>query len=422
MSAIEVNGVTKVYRLYSSSRDRLKELFNLGGKKYHHEFDALRDISFIVDTGETVGIIGQNGSGKSTLLKIITGVIQPTGGTVRVNGRVSSLLELGAGFNLEFTGRDNVFMNGALMGFSRKEIERKVIDIEAFADIGEFIDQPVRTYSSGMYTRLAFSVAINVEPDILIIDEILSVGDENFQSKCRKKIQELRENGITILLVSHDMFTIENLCTKVFLFDHGRCLAEGTPKEVIQVYHNLLKTRSGTSHGVLDRDVNSLPCSSQRPQIFKQWGTKDVEITGVTFLNDQGAPVDHIKVIPNGRLSIRIDFVAHKKVNNPVFGFSIQRDDGADVNRSNTRMSHFEIPFVEGKGTIAYCVDVLPLLPGKFFLTVGICDYDMFIPYSFWDKSLYFEVEKVGLGEEQFGILPLAGKWYLLGKKEAIRK
>jgi ABC-type polysaccharide/polyol phosphate transport system ATPase subunit len=393
MSAIETQGLTKVYRLYHSPQDRLKELMTFGGRKYHHEFSALKNVSLTVQGGETIGIIGQNGSGKSTLLKILSGVIRPTSGRFHVNGRVSSLLELGAGFHADFTGRDNVYMNGALMGFSRKEMDRRFRDIEAFADIGEYLDQPVRTYSSGMYMRLAFSAAIHVDPDILIVDEVLAVGDQEFQSKCRLQIQEMRRNGKTILLVSHNMFTVESICHRVYLLDHGHLLAEGQPADVIPVYQNQMRTRP------------------QQPS--KNWGTKEVEITRVCFIDDHGRPLDTVAIAPHGALGIRLEFVAHQRVNRPVFGVSIERDDGTDVNRSNTKLSHVEIPFVEGKGAIEFRVNSVPLLPGTFLLTAGICDQDLFVPYNFWDRCLVFSVEKSGVGKEQFGVLPLTGQWRL---------
>src|SRR3990172_6351251 len=205
MTVIDVENLTKVYRLYHSPKDRLRELISLKSKKYHHEFYALNDVTFGVEKGEIVGIIGQNGSGKSTLLKMICGILRPTNGSVKVNGRISSLLEFGAGFNPEFTGRENVYMNGALIGFSKDEMERRFPDIEEFADIGEFIGQPVKSYSSGMLVRLAFACAINVDPDIMVIDEALAVGDIQFQQKCMFHLEQLRKDNTTILFVSHDI-------------------------------------------------------------------------------------------------------------------------------------------------------------------------------------------------------------------------
>jgi len=416
MNAIEADGLTKIYRLYRSPKDRVKEWINPGRKKYHHEVYALRDISLAVGTGETVGIIGENGSGKSTLLKILTGIIRPNGGSIRVNGRISSLLELGAGFNPEFTGRDNVYMNGALIGFSRKEMDRRFPEIAAFAEIGEFIDHPVRTYSSGMYMRLAFSAAINVDPDILIIDEILSVGDENFQSKCRQKIQEFRESGKTILIVSHDMFTIENLCSTVCLLDHGRCLTIGKPADVIQAYHEIVCRKA---NDVKESAVHAGPVGSENPvapREFKRFGTKDVEITGMYFVDNQGQPDLAPVLEPNGRLAVRIEFDAHKRVVRPVFGIAIHRSDGIEINGSNSRIGNIEIPYIEGKGAIEYIVDRLPLLPGKFYFTASVSDFDVFIPYDIWFKCLSFTIDQSAAVKERVGVLHLDSRWNLLTK------
>ncbi|WP_028320458.1 ABC transporter ATP-binding protein [Desulfatiglans anilini] len=237
---IDVRGLTKTYRLYNSPLDRVKEVFHPRRKRYHRPFDALRDVSFTVYAGETVGIVGRNGSGKSTLLQLICGILEPSSGVVSVSGRVSALLELGAGFNPDFTGRQNVYLNGAILGLRSDEMTRRLDDIAAFADIGDFLDQPVRTYSSGMFIRLAFSVAINVDPQILIVDEALSVGDEIFQRKCHARLQEFRKAGKTIVFVSHSAQTVVEICNRALLLDQGELILEGTPKHVVSKYHKLI--------------------------------------------------------------------------------------------------------------------------------------------------------------------------------------
>lgn len=239
-SVIRINHLEKMYKLYDRPMDRLKESLGLTKKKLYKEHYALRDISFEVRQGETVGIIGTNGAGKSTILKIITGVLSPTSGEVTVNGRISALLELGAGFNGEYTGIENVYLNGTMLGFSKEEIDAKLDEILKFADIGEFVHQPVKTYSSGMFVRLAFAVAINIEPEILIVDEALSVGDVFFQSKCFHKFEEFKKLGKTILFVSHDLSSISKYCDRAILLDKGRKLAEGTPQEIIGIYKKVL--------------------------------------------------------------------------------------------------------------------------------------------------------------------------------------
>ena len=238
--AIAVNHLNKIYRLYDKPVDRLKESLGLSRKKKYKEHYALRDVSFTVEKGETVGIIGTNGSGKSTILKIITGVLNPTGGEVQVNGRISALLELGAGFNMEYSGIENIYLNGTMIGFSREEIDAKLDEILKFADIGDFVYQPVKTYSSGMFVRLAFAVAINIEPEILIVDEALSVGDVFFQAKCYRKFEEFKKQGKTILIVSHDLGSISKYCDRVVLLNQGVKMAEGNPKEMVDLYKRLL--------------------------------------------------------------------------------------------------------------------------------------------------------------------------------------
>ena len=238
--AIAVRDVTKIYRLYDRPIDRLKESVSLSHKNYHRDFYALNNLSFTVEKGQTVGIIGTNGSGKSTILKIITGVLTPTSGQVEVEGKISALLELGAGFNMDYTGIENVYMNGTMMGYTKKEMDAKLQDILDFAEIGDFVYQPVKTYSSGMFVRLAFALAINVDPEILIVDEALSVGDVFFQSKCYRKMEEIRQRGTTILMVTHDMGSIIKYCDKVVLLNKGEFIAEGPPGRVVDMYKKIL--------------------------------------------------------------------------------------------------------------------------------------------------------------------------------------
>lgn len=238
--AIEVKNVKKVYKLYDKPSLRIKEAFSIKGKKYHKEFHALEDISINVKQGEMLGVIGKNGAGKSTLLKIITGVLTPTSGSVKIHGKISALLELGAGFNPEYTGVENIYLNGSMMGFSKEEIDQKLESIIEFADIGDFIYQPVKSYSSGMFARLAFAVSINVEPDILIVDEALSVGDVFFQAKCYKKLNDLKNSGKTILFVTHDMGSVLKYCNRAILINDGVIAEEGDPAEIIDIYKKVL--------------------------------------------------------------------------------------------------------------------------------------------------------------------------------------
>lgn len=252
--AISVQDVTKIYRLYDKPIDRLKESLSLTHKSYHRDFYALDKISFTVEKGQTVGIIGTNGSGKSTILKIITGVLTPTEGSVKVEGKISALLELGAGFNMDYTGIENIYMNGTMMGYPKKEMDRKLADILDFAEIGDFVYQPVKTYSSGMFVRLAFALAINVEPEILIVDEALSVGDVFFQAKCYRRMEEIRRNGTTILMVTHDMGSIIKYCDKVVLLNKGQFIAEGSAGHMVDLYKKILAGQMASLQAELDKE------------------------------------------------------------------------------------------------------------------------------------------------------------------------
>lgn len=256
VNAIEVKDVTKVYRLYEKPIDRLKESLHPKHKSYHKDFYALNGLSFHVEKGQTVGIIGTNGSGKSTILKIITGVLTPTTGEVNVDGKISALLELGAGFNMDYTGIENIYMNGTMMGFTKKEMDEKLQDILDFADIGDFVYQPVKTYSSGMFVRLAFALAINVEPEILIVDEALSVGDVFFQAKCYRRMEEIRQNGTTILMVTHDMGSIIKYCDKVVLLNKGEFIAEGEPGRMVDLYKKILANQMDSLREELESDFS----------------------------------------------------------------------------------------------------------------------------------------------------------------------
>jgi len=285
MNVIEVANLTKIYKLYNSPKDRLREIFSINGKKFHHEFYALNDVSINIEKGQTVGIIGQNGSGKSTLLKIICRVLQQTSGSVHADGRISALLELGAGFNIEFTGRDNVYMNGALAGFSREEMEQRFPEIEAFAEIGEFIDQPVKTYSSGMQVRLAFAAAVNIDPEILVVDEALSVGDMFFQHKCVAKMESFRTEGKTILLVTHNINLIKSACSTAILLDAGKILDGGDPEYVTEQYLMLMRQKQ-TEHASSAFQV-AKKTETKLPGAKVSFGSEAGQILDVRILDNE---------------------------------------------------------------------------------------------------------------------------------------
>ena len=294
--AIEVKDVDKVYKLYEKPSDRIKEALGLGSKVRHTDHKALSDVSMTIYQGETVGIIGTNGSGKSTILKIITGVLNPTAGEVKVNGRISALLELGAGFNMEYNGIENIYLNGTMIGFTEKEIDEKLQSILDFADIGEYVYQPVKTYSSGMFVRLAFAVAINIDPEILIVDEALSVGDVFFQAKCYHKFEEFKAMGKTILFVSHDLSSIAKYCDRVVLLNQGTKLGEGAPKEMIDTYKQVLvgqyQLPESSSEGNLleDEDIRKLASGQNVNPDLLEYGSKKSGDSGILLYRRKGSP------------------------------------------------------------------------------------------------------------------------------------
>jgi len=288
--AISVRNVGKMYYLYERPQDRLRQAFLWGRKQLYHEFWALRDVSFEVRRGESVGIIGRNGAGKSTLLQIIAGTLTPTTGEVRVNGRVAALLELGSGFNLEFTGRENAFMSGAIWGFSLQQIEERFEDIVAFADIGEFIDQPVKTYSSGMFARLAFAVAVTVDPDILIVDEILAVGDIQFQQKCVSRLREMKERGLTLLFTTHSIDSLKSVCNTGILLNQGQCLYLGTAEQATDIYLNMLRDKMNEEQELAQKLLAQPVKRERRIKGKRCYGTGHVQIEEVRLLDLDGQP------------------------------------------------------------------------------------------------------------------------------------
>lgn len=345
-TALTVDHVCKVYHLYDKPTDRVLESLNLIKKK-HKDLYVLDDISFSITKGEIVGIIGVNGAGKSTILKIITGVLNPTSGSVTVNGKISALLELGAGFNPDYTGTENIVLSGTLMGYTKEEIEEKIPHILEFADIGEYINQPVKTYSSGMFARLAFAVAINVDPDILIIDEALSVGDYFFQSKCYKKFEEFRQRGKTILFVSHDMGSILKYCNRAILLSQGHVAAMGETKGVIDVYKKLLVSKSpdDNSSNILtakkeggEAEDNNLRAVMNVNPNFIEYGDKSAEIIDFGIRTKEGGVSSFVHKFDEFSVLFTVRF--HQPVSNPIFAFTIKDLKGTELFGTNTMIEN----------------------------------------------------------------------------------
>jgi ABC-type polysaccharide/polyol phosphate transport system ATPase subunit len=370
--AIRADHVSKTYRVRRERQRTLKETL-LRQYAPAKVLEALKDVSFAVEAGETFGIVGANGSGKSTLLKLIAGTSRPTTGTIEVNGRVSALLELGAGFHPDFTGRENVFLNASLLGLTRKDTDRLLPEIVDFSELGDFIDAPVKTYSSGMYMRLAFSVAAFVDPDVLLIDEILAVGDEYFQRKCYAKLNEFRARKKTICFVSHDLTAVERLCRRGLLLDHGVVRVDGDIKKVLDGYHELVEAQ----------EQHALAGTAPKGD---RWGSGEVKIESVS-LHSGG---DETHVVRTGEpFEIRLGYRSDDE-RDAVFGITIYRDDGLSVYGTNTKNDGSSVRS-RREGRVSFCVDRLALLPGQYELDVAVVSPELH-PYDYHSKRYTFRV------------------------------
>lgn len=383
--AIAVENVNKIYKLYDRPKDRMFEALGLTKKKKYHEKYALSDVSFHVKKGECVGIIGTNGSGKSTILKIITGVLNQTSGNVTVNGRISALLELGAGFNMEYTGLENIYLNGTMNGFSEAEIDARMQDILDFADIGDYVNQPCKTYSSGMFVRLAFSVGINIDPEILIVDEALSVGDVFFQAKCFHKFEEFKEMGKTIIFVSHDLSSIAKYCDRVILLDQGVKLGEGGPKEMIDDFKRVLvgqyqapEEKSINKSLLEDEELQQAVRkkeSKQEETKTLEYGTKQAEIEEIYLTDDNGTKSNAIIKGMNFGIHMRVRF--YDDIPAPIFAFTVKNAKGTEITGTNTM---FEKAFLEPvkAGAVKEITfkQKMSLQGGEYLLSFGVTGYD----------------------------------------------
>jgi len=383
VNAVEFQGVSKSYAIYDAPGDRLKELLTFNRLKRHKDFWALHDVSFQVKRGETFCIVGENGSGKSTLLQMVAGILHPTSGSVEIKGRVSALLELGAGFNPEFSGRDNVYLNGSILGLTTRQIDQRYKEITAFAEIGDFIDQPVKTYSSGMVVRLAFAVAINVDPEILLVDEALAVGDIYFRQRCMRKVHELRQRGITILFVSHAVSDVKAIGDRVLWLDHGRMLDIGEPDRVISKYlaamtekdsTYLLRKSEAGPQARAGGPVQAPEIVETIPNIDHRFGDGRAEIIGIAVLDEQGRQIHILE--PSSRILVRISVRAKGDVPMPIVGFMLRNQLGMDFSGTNTaREGHELAPLQAGDvTTVDFYVDLPELYPASFSFSPAIAD------------------------------------------------
>jgi lipopolysaccharide transport system ATP-binding protein len=392
LPAILLEGVSKRYTLYhrrvSGFKERLLGLVT-GAREEREELWALRDVSIEVGRGRTLAVIGANGCGKSTLLQVIAGILVPDGGRKTVSGRVTSLLELGAGFSPDLSGRENVFLNASLHGLSRHEVVPRFDTIVQFAELERFIDMPVRNYSSGMYMRLGISVAVHLDPEIVLVDEAFAVGDEAFQRKCLRKLKEFQDRGITIVVVTHDLLLAERIASEACLLEGGLLVASGPTSDVIAEYHR----RAAATGGVAGE---------------YRWGSREISIDRIETRRADGAVDNVFRTGEPLRIAMRVH--AAQPVAGPVFGLAVYREDGAHITGPNTRMNGFPVEVVSGAHDVEYRVAALPLLPGRYVVSVSAYDHDLVHPYDHRERVATFSVVEGGT-LERFGLVTFNGSW-----------
>jgi ABC-type polysaccharide/polyol phosphate transport system ATPase subunit len=414
MNAIELTNVTKVYRKYARRKQfaTLKSAL-LSGSLIHdlqpdETFPALQGVSFDVPAGRTYGIIGRNGSGKSTALKLVAGITKPTTGTVKVEGRISALIELGAGFHPEISGRENVFINGIMLGLTKREVAKRFDEIVEFAELQQFIDAPVKTYSSGMYMRLGFAVAIHVDPDVLLVDEVLAVGDEGFTHKCLDKFGEFKRRGKTILLVTHSLNLVERFCDEALWLDSGKVRGSGDPKRVVGAYltdvgkseeRELARTEARAQEGAVQEPGPEPKAQSPEPVASDldmtrtdegRWGSREIEITSVTFKTAQGE-TSHI-FQSGDSMAIHLSVRAHQPTTDFVFGVGIYSADGVNCYGTNTHLEDFTSQEVRGEGEVVFRIESLDLVEGTYKLDVAVHKRDGY-PYDYHRLLYTFRVK-----------------------------
>ena len=399
---MRVTGVSKRFRLHHEKYSSLKERVLHLGRIPYEDFWALSDINLEIEEGETWGLLGHNGSGKSTLLKCINGILQPTTGRIEVRGRLAALLELGAGFHPDLTGRENVFLNASLLGLPRRETAGRFDEIVEFAELGQFIDNQVKFYSSGMYMRLGFAVAVNADPDVLLVDEVLAVGDESFQRKCLDRVRQFQREGRTIVFVTHAPDLVRQICDKAVVLDHGHQVASGTPGEAIRSYREhllragdrlelaqelaaVLEDGPGAEAGDPQHAGAGLS-AQERKRNFR------ARITGVSFEH----PGAGAHLLPGESLTIRVRYDAAERVEEPNFGYAIYDIEGNLLSGNNTRILGTSVPAIEGTGEVVFHFEEIPLLDGTYFLTLAITSQDEHTVYDWQEQRHQFEVLNPG--------------------------
>jgi len=400
---ISFDNVSKRFRLYRDKPRSFQELvlniLRLKGRGPREEFWALRNVSFEVQQGEMLGLIGPNGAGKSTILKLVSRVIKPTSGQIITHGRVSALLELGVGFHPDLTGRENVFLNGSILGLSRKQIKRRFDSIVDFAGIESFIDAPVRLYSSGMYMRLGFAIAVHSDPEILLIDEVLAVGDHNFQNKCLDKIRELKKKGITVIFVSHDLEKIRSMCDRAIWIEQGQIQSAGEVEPVVYAYLDGMVSR-GTASREPAGDADS-----------HRWGSRKVELERVELLDASAKP--RRAFATGDEMTVRLYYQAHQRIERPQFGLAIYHESGAHISGPNNVFAGYEVKSIEGSGYMDYHIPRLPLLPDRYLITAAIHDYEGLHAYDFRRYCAEFVVMPAPEIKERYGLFHIPASWHL---------
>ena len=374
MNAVEFDRVSKSYPVYDSAGNRLRELASFGLRSFHREFQALRDVSFSIRRGEVFCIIGANGSGKSTALQLMAGILHPTSGEVRALGRVAALLELGSGFNPEFSGRENVYLNGAILGITQREMDARFADIEAFAEIGEFINRPVKTYSSGMVMRLAFAVAISVEPDILLVDEALAVGDTGFRRRCMRRIHQLRAGGVTIVFVTHSVSEAMAIGDRVLWMRHGEIAAIGDPADVVPRYVDAMRGEDALPADTTVPEPAAISAIISIPNVDLRRGDQRSEVRGIALLNEFGEPLHLLE--PERQITVRITVESRVDLPSPQLGFLVRNHLGFDFASVSTATEDYPLePFSAGESrSVDFRIDIPELYPGAFSFSPWIRD------------------------------------------------
>ena len=398
--AVVVADAAKKFRLYRDRRTNLKEAVTAWRRRSRHEdFWALRGVSLTIPRGSTYGLIGPNGSGKSTLLKLIAGIHRPTSGTITSHGRISAMLELGAGFHPELSGRDNVYLNGAILGMTRRQISEAMDAIVEFSGLGDFVDAPVKVYSSGMYVRLGFSIAVNLDPEILIVDEIVAVGDEEFQRRCFDHLYELRRRGVTIVFVSHSLPLVQTLCDRAAWLDHGRLRAEGAARDVVDAY--LAEVNQAESRRLEGSDAARSSDAGRR-------GTGEVRVSRVEFLDRAGRP--RPVAVTGEPLTVRIRYEVRSPVDDPVFGLAFHHESGVHLAGPNSQVGGVAMGTLDTDGHVDYVLDPMPFTAGVYVVTAAVVDSTLLHVYDYRDRAFELHVQP-GRGTEAPGLVVLGGRW-----------